>query len=106
MKHEVLLLRKAATDFDTIVGFLQPHSPASAARWCEAFEKALAHLEKNPQQFALAPENDEFPFTIRQISFKTKRGRTYRVVYTIVGHQVRVLRVLGPAHDLLKEDDL
>lgn len=36
-----------------------------------------------PERFALAPENDLIEIDIRQSSFKTPSGLTYRVVFNV-----------------------
>jgi hypothetical protein len=43
---------------------------------------------------------------IRQTLFKTPRGRTYRMVFTILGSDVRVLAIRGPGQAPLTRNDL
>lgn len=106
MSFDVILLRESQRDLDDILAFLAKHSPAGAARWLEALELAVDALETNPSRYALAPENELVTKTVRNISFKTRKGRPYRLVYTVVEQQVRVFRILGSGHDLLSADDL
>jgi plasmid stabilization system protein ParE len=87
MKYIVLLLPKAEQDVDTIVGFLMPHSASGPGRWLKALESALLMLADRPTFFPLAPENDALAYTVRQVSFRTPRGRVYRIVFTMVGRK-------------------
>jgi plasmid stabilization system protein ParE len=105
MTFEAVFLRKAQHDLDLIVEYLARHSPAGARNWLTALEAAVDLLERDPHQYALAPESDAVSYIVRNIPFKTRKGRRYRLVYTVVDTQVRVLRILGPGHDLLAADD-
>jgi hypothetical protein len=49
----------------------------------------------------LAPESAEVDYPVQQFLFKTPRGRKYRILYTIVGDEVRVLHVRGPGQDVI-----
>jgi hypothetical protein len=72
----------------------------------KSFDKALASLKKNPLKEPLAPENDEFPEEIHNITFRTKHGRTYRAIFLVVGDEVRILRIRGPGQDTLSVDEI
>jgi hypothetical protein len=50
-------------------------------------------LEQNPDRCALAPENDRFPYEIRQLNFGIGRKPTHRLVFTIRPKEVVILRV-------------
>ena len=101
MKYDVVLLSRAIGEFDEIVEWLARRSSTGLATWLAAFEKAVATLELAPLSCALAPENQEFVDELRQILFRTPRGRNYRLVFTVVDQQVRVLGVRGPGQQSL-----
>jgi len=61
----------------------------------------LRSLESAPESHALAPENDAFTEEIRHVLFKTRRGRFYRILFSIAADAVVVLTVRGPHQDLL-----
>lgn len=42
---------------------------------------------------------------IRQLLFRTRKGRTYRALFDIQGKTVRVLRIRGPGQQLLAPED-
>ncbi|MGY8769723.1 MAG: type II toxin-antitoxin system RelE/ParE family toxin [Pirellulales bacterium] len=106
MSFNVLLLKRAQSDLKSIHSYLLKQSPQGAARWLNAFESVIAQLEKNPERYATAPENHLVSTNIQNASFRTRKGRPYRLVFTIVKHDVRVLRVLGPGQDWLRPEQL
>ena len=72
----------------------------------EAFDDAIEQLERNADECELALENSLVTREIRQTHFKTPRGRMYRMVFTIVGSDVRVLAIRGPGQAPLNRRDL
>ena len=102
MNYAVLLMRQAELDIQTIYDWLSKRSPAGALRWYDALDNALYRLKDEATIWSEAPESAAFPDTIRQCLFKTKRGRTYRILFTIVGQQVRVLHVRGPGQEFVQ----
>ena len=69
------------------------------------YDKALARLERDADSFSLAMENDRVDFEVREIPFKTRYGRVYRVLFTIRGNDVLVLHIRGAGQDLLDRED-
>lgn len=65
--------------------------------------KALA---KDPLLPPLAPEAEDIGEEIRQTLFRTRAGRTYRVLFIIVGDEVRVLRIRGAGQAPVTLEDL
>ena len=51
-------------------------------------------------------EDEHFDIDVRQALFKTRRGRIYRMLFTIVGNEVRILRVRGPGQAPVVADDV
>ena len=62
-----------------------------ARTWVSELRSAILSLARFPERHPIAPENDEFAETIRQMII----GR-YRVLFTIRGIKVHVLHVRGP----------
>jgi hypothetical protein len=54
----------------------------------------------------LAPENGYGDAEIRDLVFKTRRGKQYRILFTICGDVVFVRHVRGFGQDLVSPDDL
>ncbi len=106
MSFRVILEPRAHQHFKHIVRWLSDRSASGAEHWLDAFDDAVERLERNADGCSIAPENVLVNREIRQTLFKTPRGRMYRMVFTIVGSDVRVLAIRGPGQALLKRRDL
>ena len=101
MTLQVVITRQAQADVDSILTWIANRSESGARSWHTALEAALDWLAKNAPSCGTAPENEHFHEVIRQHFFKTRRGRRYRLLFTIAGQQVQVLHVRGPGQDLV-----
>ena len=106
MSLRVILESRAHRQFKQIVRWLSDRSPSGADRWLDAFDSAVEQLERNADGCALALKNSLVKRELRQSLFKTPRDRTYRMVFTIVGSDVRVLAIRGPGQAPLNRSDL
>lgn len=107
MTYRVRMQRLAKRDVRTTTDWIAERSPDGADRWVDALNRALESLRSDPESYSLAEEYEEFPSqTLRQFFFKTRRGRKYRGLFTVVGNEVRVLRVRGPGQDLVTPDEV
>src|SRR5262245_48553352 len=106
MNYHVTILRRAQQDFCAIEHYITARSKQGARSWVKRFDEAIASLKKNPVKEPLAPENDEFDQEIRNITFRTRKGRTYRAVFHIMGNEVRVLRIRGAGQDTLEVNEV
>lgn len=106
MKHDVDVLRRARRDVDGVLAWLAARSRPGAAAWLEAYERALDRIAENPLGYALAPEAHDLRRELREAPFKTRAGKPYRIVFTVVEDEVRVLRVRGPGQADLAEGDV
>jgi plasmid stabilization system protein ParE len=104
--YRVVVTAKANRDARANYEWLADRSVSGAEAWLAALTCALNALKDNPERHGLAPEGDEFDRPIRQFLFKTRRGRTYRGLFTIEGTDVRVIHVRGPGQQLLGDDEL
>jgi plasmid stabilization system protein ParE len=106
MTRRVTMLRRAQDDVDDIHRWIDQRSPDGAERWLAAFESAVARIQRAPLSCGLAPESGRFPSDVREVFFKTRRGRTYRLLFTVMGGEIRVLRVRGPGQRPVTRRDL
>jgi plasmid stabilization system protein ParE len=106
MKFDVHLLWRAERDLDRIVTWLFERSPQGAAAWHRAWKETVGILQDSADSYGLAPENEGHYLEIRQIMFRTRRGRYYRALYTIRGKDVYVMHIRGPGQDLVSPDEL
>lgn len=106
MNFRVTILRRAKQDLRGIATWISERSRRGAESWLTAFEKLVDRLSETAHTFPVAEENDEFSIELRQAFFKTRRGRVYRAVFTIVGNEARILRIRGPGQGSLTDDDV
>ena len=74
--------------------------------WLDAYEQLTERLEQDADTFPVALEDRNCHIRLKQALFRTRRGRTYRIVFTIIGDEVRILRIRGPGQSPLREDEL
>ena len=106
MSFRLNILPRAEADVDAMFDWLEERSPSGASSWLSAFQCACERVTVNPYGYGLARENDLVEFEIRAFPFKTRRGRIYRGVYTIVEDEVRIVRVRGPGQADLSSDEI
>lgn len=105
MKFTVHLLPSAIADSDHIYLWIAKHSPQGAVNWYAALLSALDELKTAADRFGLATEiyvDDH----IRQMFFRTLRGRRYRLLFKIETTSVYVLRIRGPGQRPLTRNDI
>jgi plasmid stabilization system protein ParE len=86
--HLVTLTPIAKADLDEISMWLASESPARAALVLARLESAILSLARFPDRHARAPEGDAAGLPIRHV---TVSG--YRVLYSVRGRSVMILRV-------------
>src|SRR5919106_2992647 len=91
---------KARVDAGEAYFWSSEQSEGAALRWYEGLMKAFRSLEKNPLRCPPAPESVFFEEEIRQLIY----GR-YRVLFTVEGETVFMLRVRHGAQEYLKPED-
>ncbi len=106
MTYSVSILRRARQDVQRIFDWLADRSAQGAESWFESFERSVSALSENPWLAPLAPENDYCDRQIRHVLFRTRRGRTYRALFTVVEKEVRILRVRGPGEPPVRSKEL
>ncbi len=85
MTYSVSILLRARQDVQQIFDWLAARSEQGAQSWFESFEISVSALSKNPFLAAIAPENDHCEREIRHVLFRTRQGRFYRALFTVVG---------------------
>jgi plasmid stabilization system protein ParE len=102
MTFLVIVTDEARRNVNSIRQWIAERSPQGASSWTEAYRSALNKLSVDPLRPALAPESREFDIDLRQLFFRTRRGRTYRILYHVVLDTVVVLHVRGPGQRPIK----
>jgi toxin ParE1/3/4 len=93
MAFRVEVSPKARRDADAILGWLLSQQAGEAGlRWFRRLEEAIGSLAHFPERCKLAPENASVPFEMRQLLYG-HRPHVYRILFTIDGQTVYVLRI-------------
>ena len=93
MAFRVETAATAKRDLESILEWLVSKDAGDAGqRWFEGLRQAVASLAQTPRRCPLAPENERFPFEVRQLLYG-HRAHRYRVLFTIEGDTVTVLHI-------------
>ena len=108
MTFRLRTLSPAHRDVTKILNWICNEQAAQkgAASWLRAYDAAARTMARSPTSYGFAPENEVVEREVRQFLFKTRKGRIYRGLFTIVGDEVVILRVRGPGQPLLEPDEL
>jgi plasmid stabilization system protein ParE len=106
MTFHVELLPTAERDLERILGWLNDRSPQGASAWHRRWMKVLEDLEMRPNAYAPAPEDSRHELELRQVIFKTKQGKPYRAIFTVIERTVFVFCIRGHGQDLLDPNTL
>lgn len=106
MTARVELTNRAKRDIDGIIAWMASRSPQGALTWSLKLEQMLATLADSAAACPLAPENGYGDPEIRQLIFKTRRGRPYRILFSAIGEVIFIRHVRGPGQDLVAPSEL
>lgn len=106
MRFQVIILPRAREDLLRNDQYIAERSPSGAQSWRDAFQTAVDSLERNADLCPLAPESQRLKQPVRQISFKTRHGRPFRVLFVIRDDRVYLLHIRGPGQNLLLPDEV
>jgi plasmid stabilization system protein ParE len=106
MTYRVVILARARHDVQEKYDWIAANSPDGAQRWLDRLEEAMETLRTNPFVAPLAPESRSFDIEIRHVLFRTRHGRPYRAIFTVIDDEVRILRVRGPGQGPLRSRDI
>lgn len=95
MAFRIRITPEAELDAEEILVWLKKQGAGGAGlRWYQGLDEAIASLSIMPERGALALENEEFSFELRQLLYGKRRR--YRILYTIEGDMVFILRIRRP----------
>jgi plasmid stabilization system protein ParE len=103
---QVRELRRAQADIRSIVRWLARRSLQGAQAWLQAYDAMVLRLGRQADSCGAAQESDDFELDVRQVFFKTRRGRVYRALFVIEGNGVYILRVRGPGQAPVEPGEL
>jgi plasmid stabilization system protein ParE len=97
MRYRVFIQPNAKNEIEEAYLWLAERSPGAAATWYNGLADVLLSLETLARRCPVAPEDSVFSRKIRQLLYGS-----YRVLFTITGHDVQILHVRHHARDCLK----
>ena len=106
MKYVPVVFREAFDDAQRTYDRLSRYSGLGAASWYMAFMSAAAALADEAEIHPLHPLGRRLKIPLQSKPFRTRRGKTYELLYRIVGSDVHVLRVRSPGQRPIRRKDL
>ena len=106
MTFTVRELPAANRDKRHIFEWLFQRSPQGAAAWLDAYDQMIERRTAAADSYPAAHENQDLDLEVKQVHFKTKRGRIYRAVFHVDGRDVFILRVRDPGQAPNTQDDV
>jgi plasmid stabilization system protein ParE len=92
---------RAERDLDEICGWISDRAPGAAIRWLDGLLDAVETLASFPLRCPLASESGACPVEIRQLIYGS-----YRLLFTVDGHHVRVLHVRHSSRQAVQPGEL
>ena len=106
MTYKVAITDRAHEELDQACAWwAENRSPEQALKWYNGFIQAIRSLAKNPQRCPVAPENDAFPYEIRQLAYGLGKRPTHRAVFTVRPDLVLILRIRHQAQQQIDPDN-
>jgi hypothetical protein len=93
MKYRVIVHRFALQDLDDAYIWAARYAPDTAADWLRRFQEAIQTLGTRPRRCGRAHEQRKVAIELREYHFGASPN-VFRVVFTIDGDAVRVLRIV------------
>jgi plasmid stabilization system protein ParE len=106
MRFTVEVTHRAESDVSRVLQWLRERSLRGAAHWLGRYHRALKTLATDPRGFGTAPESLDCGEDLREISFKTRYGNVYRLVFVIRSNVVHVLRLRTSGQPLLSPTEI
>ena len=100
MTYQVEVTDAAIVDAGEAYFWINENAPEAALRWYEGLLKSFRSLSQNPKRCAIATESVFFAEEIRHLIY----GK-YRVLFSVKGNAVFVLRVRHSAQDYWRPDE-
>lgn len=106
MRYTIRVAQRAESDIDRAASWIGRHvSHSSAESWHARIVKAIQSLASKPERCPEADEAVKISLDLR-VLLSGRHRHIYRILFTIDGSTVNVLRVLHAARDHVDADDL
>lgn len=101
MAFRVEISPSALADAQEAFLYIQKDSSLNAEEWYDGLVNAILSLENFPNRCPIASESEEIGREIRQLLYSR-----YRILFSVTGDVVQVLRIRHTARDWLSSDEL
>jgi plasmid stabilization system protein ParE len=101
-RRAVVLEDEARQNIDAIFRWIAERSRSGGDRWYRTLIRALGKLAIDAERLPIASESRHFDVPIRNLTFRMRSGRTYRVLFTIEEDTVHVLFIRAPGQDSVR----
>ncbi|MCL1475940.1 type II toxin-antitoxin system RelE/ParE family toxin [Argonema antarcticum] len=101
MAFSVEISPSALADAEEAFLYIQKDSSLNAEEWYDGLVNAILSLENFPNRCPLASESEEIGREIHQLIYSR-----YRILFSVTGDVVQVLRIRHTARDWLSSDEL
>ena len=91
--HKVIIHRHAMADLEQSYRFVWKSGGDQASAWYERFVEQLKSLDRTPERCPIARESKRVFLDVRELHFG-RRPNVFRVLFTIDGEMVRILRIV------------
>jgi plasmid stabilization system protein ParE len=103
--HSIHIFPRAMADVRAAVAWRSRQSPSHAARWHAGLLAAIRSLANGPDRCPLADEAADLGRELRELLYGRRRN-VYRILFTIDGQTVNILRVRHAAQNRLAPGDV
>jgi toxin ParE1/3/4 len=94
-KYRVQIAPKAESDIQTTHDYIARDKPRAAATWERAIRQKIQTLQSLPSRCEILPEAEDFEESTTE--YRHLLVGNYRIIFSITGNQVLVLRVIHAA---------
>jgi plasmid stabilization system protein ParE len=107
MLYTVKLLPEAERDIlSNMLWWAENHSAEQATDWHDVVSRQIQQVANAPESHGLSAESPFFHYQIRDALIGKGRRGSYRAIFTIVGNEVVVLRVLRASQGKIMPHDV
>ena len=92
MQYQIIVTPSAKADIFEINTWFLENYPDAAESWLWGLSQSVTSLSKFPERCPISSESEAFDVVVRQLLYG-KKPHTYRILYSIQGEKVYILRV-------------
>jgi plasmid stabilization system protein ParE len=89
--YRVVVTPNAESELRAACRYIRERAPDASGAWIKGARQKIKSLAHDPERAPLAQESTSFDEPIRELLYGTGNRGTYRILFTIIGHQVYVV---------------